>query len=54
MDATALTGYIEDRQDVEVVAVRGLRVIVSPVRPPDERVRDSKAPFSFDEGVVES
>ncbi len=54
VDATALTGYIDDRQDVEVVAVRGLRVIVRPVRAPDERVRDPKAPFSFDEGLFES
>lgn len=54
VDATALTGYIDDRQDVEVVAVRGLRVIVRPVRAPDERVRDPKNPFSFDEGLFES
>ena len=54
VDATALTGYIDERQDVEVVAVRGLRVIVRPVRAPDERVRDSSAPFAFDEGLFES
>lgn len=54
VDATALTGYIDERQDVEVVAVRGLRVIVRPVRSPEERIRNPEAPFAFDEGLFES
>jgi membrane-bound serine protease (ClpP class) len=54
VDATALTGYIDEKQSVEVVAVRGLRVIVRPVRSPDERIHDSREPFRFDEGLFES
>ena len=54
VDATAQTGFIDERQPVEVVAVRGLRVIVRVVRTSDQRATDSMPPFSFNEELFES
>ena len=55
VDATAQTGALEHNQSVEVVATRGLRVIVRDVRSPDSRlIERSSDPFQFDEDLFKS
>ena len=55
VDATAQTGSLENQQSVEVVATRGLRVIVRDVRSPDSRlIERASDPFHFDEDLFKS